>query len=279
MINYRHSFLGLVDEFLWVDGLPNYQDLTFKLNFPLKKGNLSVFGLAGTSSISGTQEDTTSMPGDIKLELGERTGSKTGVLGLNHVHFFSDRTRLVSNLSLSVTRPWERLDSIVDGEYTRMIGEEKFKQDRWLISSKLVKKFDAKNIATLGIMLEDHDVEYYENYETIIYDTPGGDSLALLPPLVSKEKNLYLFQAFAEWKHRFSKDLTLYGGLNYQHFFMNNSYSIEPRTSLKWRFKSNQSLSIGYGLHSQLQPFYFYFEKTPLTDDPWDRDNYAQTNR
>ena len=41
----------------------------------------------------------------------------------------------------------------------------------------------------------------------------------------------------------------------------------------------NQSLSIGYGLHSQLQPFYYYFEKTPLTDDLWDRDNYAQTNR
>ena len=201
------------------------------------------------------------------------------MLGLNHVHFFSDRTRLVSNLSLSITRPWERLDSLVNGEFTKFLGEERFKQDRWLISSKLIRKFNAKNIATLGLMLEDHYVEYYENYSSNIYNLSQGDSIVLLPPWVSKEDNLFVFQAFAEWKHRFSNDLTLYSGLNYQHFFMNNSYSIEPRTSLKWRFKSNQSLSIGYGLHSQLQPFYFYFEKTPLTDDPWDRDNYAQTNR
>ena len=128
-------------------------------------------------------------------------------------------------------------------------------------------------------MLEDHFVEYYEQYNSIIYPTPGGDSLVLLPPRISKENNLVVFQSFMEWKHRFSNALTLYGGLNYQHFFMNHTYSIEPRTSLKWRFKENQSISVGYGLHSQLQPFFYYLVQTPLTDDIWDRDNYIQTNR
>ncbi len=279
LINYRHSTLGLVNDLLWVEGLPNYQDLTFKLNFPLKKGNFSVFGLAGTSKIAATKEDTASYPGDLKLELGERTGSKTAVLGLQHVHFFSDRTRIVSNLSISFSRPWERRDSLVNGEYTKLIGEEKQKQDRWLVSSKLVRKFNAKNIATLGVKLEDHFVEYYEQYDALIYDTPGGDSLVLLPPWVSSEDNLFILQGFAEWKHRFSNDLTLYGGINLQYFFMNNSHAIEPRANLKWRFKKDQSLSIGYGLHSQLQPFFFYLFKTPLSDDPWDRENYFQTNR
>jgi hypothetical protein len=278
-INYRHSMLGLVDELLWVDGLPNYQDLSFKLNFPLKKGNFSVFGLAGTSSIAGTKEDSTSSPSDITLELGERTGSNTGIIGLKYVHFFSDRTRLVSNLSLSLTNSWERLDSLVNGEYTKFLGEEKFKQDRWLVSSKLVRKFNAKNIATLGVKLEDHFVEYYEQYDAFIYDTPEGDSLVLLPPWVSSEDNLFILQGFAEWKHRFTTNLTLYGGVNFQYFFMNQSYAIEPRANLKWRFKKNQSLSIGYGLHSQLQPFFYYLVKTPLTDDPRDRENYIQTNR
>ncbi len=278
VINYRHSFLGLVNELLWVDGLPNYQDLTFKLNFPFKKGNLSVFGLAGTSIISESRPDTASNPAS-GLTLGRRTGSKTGVLGLEHVHFFSDRTRLVSNLSLSLTRPWERLDTLVNDVYTGYIGEARYKQDRWLLSSKLVGKFNAKNIATLGVMVEDHFVEYYQDYESFINGMPEGDSLVPLPPWISKEDNLFLFQGFAEWKHRFTNDLTLYGGLNYQHFFMNNSKAFEPRTSLTWRFKTNQSLSIGYGLHSQLQPFYYYFIKTSLTDDLWDRDNYVQTNR
>jgi hypothetical protein len=279
VINYRHSLLGLVDELLWVGVVPSFQDLSFKLNFPLKKGNLSVFGLGGTSNIAGSLEDSTSTPGISTRGLSERSGSSTGVIGVKHVHFFSERTRIVSNLSLSFSRPWERLDSLVDGEITRLVGEERFKQDRFLVSSKVVKKFNAKNVATLGVNLEDHFVEYYEQYQANIYDTPGGDSLVLLPPWISKEDNLIVLQGFAEWKHRFSNDLTLYGGVSYQHFFYNHSYAIEPRANLKWRFRRNQSLSIGYGLHSQLQPYFYYLFKTPLSDDEWDRDNFAQTNR
>ena len=279
LINYRRSILALVDELLWVDGSPNYQDLSFKLNFPLEKGNFSIFGLGGTSRISASMDDTTSYPGNVTHELNERSGSKTGIIGLRYVHFFSDRTRIISNLAVSITRPWERQDSLIDGEFTKFLGEERYKQDRLLVSSKLVKKFNARNIATVGIMLEDHFVEYYERYDSRIVETAGGDSLFLLPPWISKENNLVVFQGFVEWKHRFTSNLTMYGGLNYQHFFMNHSYSLEPRASLKWKFKGNHSLSIGYGLHSQLQPFFYYLTKTPLTDDIWDRDNYIETNR
>ncbi len=279
LINYRRSVLGLVNDLLWVDGLPNYQDLSFKLNFPLKKGNLSVFGLGGASHISGVMEDTTTSTGNVSHKLVERTGSKTGVIGLKYVHFFSDRTRIISNVALSVTRPFERVDSLIDREYTKFLGEERFKQDRVLISSKLIRKFNARNTATIGISVEDHFVEYLDQYQSIIYNTPDGDSLVLLPPTISKENNMVVFQSFLEWKHRFSNDLTLYTGLNYLHFFLNNSYSLEPRASFTWRFKDNQSLSIGYGLHSQLQPFFYYFLKTPLTDDIWDRDHFVQSNR
>ena len=111
--------LGLVDELLWVEGLPNYQDLSFKLNYPLKKGNFSVFGFGGTSRITGTIDDTTSYPGNVTHELAERTGSKTGVIGFNYIHFFSDRTRIINNLAISLTRPFERVDSVIDGEFTK----------------------------------------------------------------------------------------------------------------------------------------------------------------
>ncbi|MCK4990608.1 MAG: carboxypeptidase regulatory-like domain-containing protein, partial [Bacteroidales bacterium] len=121
LINYRRSMLGLVDELLWVNGLPNYQDLSFKLNFPLKRGNLSVFGLGGASRIAGSQADTASYPGNVTHELVERTGSKTGVIGLKYVHFISDRTRIISNLALSLTRPYERVDSLIDGEITKLV--------------------------------------------------------------------------------------------------------------------------------------------------------------
>jgi hypothetical protein len=279
LINYRYSLLGLVDELLWVDALPYYQDLSFKLNFPLKKGNLSVFGLAGVSHITGQMEDTTTHTGNDIYELVERSGAKTGVIGLKYVHFFSERTRIVSNLALSGSRSSERQDSLVNGHKTRMVGEEEFREDRLLISSKLIKKFNARNTATMGILLEDNKVDYLSRDRSLIYSLPGPDSLVLLPPRISKEDHLVVFQSFMEWKHRFTNKLTLYTGLNYQHFFYNNSFAIEPRANLRWRFKEKHSISIGYGLHSTLQSFFYYLVRTPLNDDLWDIDNYTESNQ
>lgn len=48
-------------------------------------------------------------------------------------------------------------------------------------------------------------------------------------------------------------------GLHGQYFTLSNSWSIEPRFSIKWKFKPNQSLAFGTGTYSQLLPFYQYF--------------------
>jgi hypothetical protein len=60
---------------------------------------------------------------------------------------------------------------------------------------------------------------------------------------------------------------------------MNHSFAFEPRASLRWNFSNKQSLSLGYGLHSQIQPFFHYLIKTYTGDDPWERENYIETNR
>jgi len=279
LINFRYSLLGLVDDLLWVDALPFYQDLSLKLNFPLKKGNLSVFGLAGASHITGKMDDTTTYTGNDVHELVEMSGSRTGVIGLKYVHFFSDRTRIISNLALSGSRSVERTDSLINGQKTRMIGEEDFKDYSLLFSSKLVKKFNARNVATIGLLLEDNKVDYLSMDRSILYRNPDGDSLVLLPARIAKEDHLMVFQSFMEWKHRFTNKLTLYTGLNYQHFFYNNSFAIEPRASLRWNFKENQSISIGYGLHSTLQAFFYYLVRTPLSGNLWDVEPYTETNQ
>src|SRR5207247_2174132 len=52
---YRYSTLKLFESLkikIGTDAIPNYQDISFKLNFPDKKGgSLSVFGMGGTSKI------------------------------------------------------------------------------------------------------------------------------------------------------------------------------------------------------------------------------------
>jgi hypothetical protein len=280
LVNFRASLLGLVDELLWVEALPHYQDLTFKLNFPTKRGKISVFGFGGNSRITGKQkDDANSQPGR-ELEVAETTGSRTAAVGFKHMHFLSSRTRIISDLVLSTTTPFILVDSLVNEEATRRLVTNNYSEDKILLSSRLRTKLGAKNSMNAGFMLENNMADYrLENEYDLYHGTSQGDSLVIYPPRVFQDNRLFVLRGFAEWKHRFSNSLTLYTGLNYLHFFMNHSRSLEPRTSFLWNFSDRQSISLGYGLHSQLQPFFYYLIKTYTSEDPWDRENYIETNR
>jgi hypothetical protein len=75
-----------------------------------------------------------------------------------------------------------------------------------------------------------------------------------------------LAQAFVHGKYNISEQLTLNAGLHSQKFFLNNSVSIEPRLGLKYAVNSKSSFSLGYGLHSQMQPINVYFLQTQNAD-------------
>lgn len=278
MFNVRFSLLGLVDELLWVGALPHYQDINFKVNFPIKKGKVSVFGFGGNSWIKGIQDDSLHSTPMYKRQITQESGARSGVVGLKHIHFLSDRTRLVSDIAVSRSSTYLRYDSLVNDEISREVISNTYQEDKILISSKIRSKLNAKNSLNTGLSLENNFVDYYLDNEIELFSVPGGDSLVEYPPNILKNDKLFVFNGFIEWKHRFNNSLELYTGLNYTHFFMNNSSALEPRASLRWYFSDNQTISLGYGSHSQLHPFFYYFIRTPNTDDKWDRENYTETN-
>jgi len=279
MFNLRVSLLGLVDELLWVDALPRYQDLSFKMNFPYKKGRISIFGFGGTSRITGIEDDSASSTPMYNVQITDESGANTAVVGLKNVHFLGNKSRIISDIAYSTNRSSQRHDSLVNGVFTRTFYINHFMEDRVLISSRLLTKINARNSVNFGLFLENNFVEYRFQNESILYPGSYGDSLVVLPPKVMKDNNLAVFRSHIEWKHWFTNTLSLYTGLNYLHFFMNNSRSLEPRTNLRWSFTEKQTLSLGYGLHSQLHPFFHYLTQTYVTDDLWDRENYVETNR
>ena len=75
-----------------------------------------------------------------------------------------------------------------------------------------------------------------------------------------------MIQPYAQWKYRITDKLTLNAGLHYQHFLYNNSWSLEPRAGIKWQLPYRQSLSAGFGMHSQTQPIFVYFTQR---EDLW----------
>jgi hypothetical protein len=68
-----------------------------------------------------------------------------------------------------------------------------------------------------------------------------------------------LLRGFLQWQHKFSDNFLINAGISNQFFLLNNANAVEPRFGMKYSINKKQSLSLGGGLHSQLQPIYVYF--------------------
>lgn len=136
LINYRYSTLGVISA-LGIDlgtgvAVPQYQDITFKLNFPTKKiGRISIWGIGGVSNIT-IESDTSE---NLFAGANERTDfySKTGVIGLSHKYFINPKTFTELVMAYSYTKSGGAIDRYDDNNvYFNVIGFSKNKKKHQL---------------------------------------------------------------------------------------------------------------------------------------------------
>ena len=280
LANYRYSTLSVIDKLglnLGVGAIPEYQDLSFKLHIPTRSGHMSVFGVGGTSHIALGQ-DRESGSNSYDTPEGYRTvnGSDMGLIGASLMHFFDENTRIENRVALSGNGVTTTIDSLAPAGAKRFYHEN---NAQWKLGwySDLVKKFNARNTLEAGISLENHSISYIDSIYTG-WTNQQTDREYLLQTNTQKN-NLLLIQGYAQYQHRFSNRFSIYGGLHYQQFTLNNTQSLEPRFSLEWKPRENQSLSLGYGYHAQLQPLFLYFVETFVPEGPLlQQGRYIQTN-
>ncbi|HOS85312.1 MAG TPA: TonB-dependent receptor, partial [Bacteroidales bacterium] len=63
---------------------------------------------------------------------------------------------------------------------------------------------------------------------------------------------------YIQSKYDISEYLSITGGVHANYFALNSNYSIDPRVGASWKFLPNQTLSLGYGKHSQLEDLRMY---------------------
>ncbi len=263
IFNYRYSTLGLLSavgiDFGTGAAIPQYQDITFKINAPTKKlGQFTIFGVGGISYIEFL--DSESGEEDFYSNQGEdsRAGSDMGVLGLTHNYFYKNEASGRVILAVSGWNTAFNADSlsIIDGSPTRT-DELEFTQLKYTAGYQYNQKLNAKNLIKAGVQFDVFDLRLTneqlvaENTYFLVQDYNG------IAPLL---------QSFVQWQHRFTDKVTLNSGIHHQHFFLNNTWIVEPRINLRYQFKERQSVSIGAGLHSQMQPLQSYFVETNYTD-------------
>ena len=83
--------------------------------------------------------------------------------------------------------------------------------------------------------------------------------------LRNSAENTTLLQVYAQWKYRITQNLTLNSGINSMFYGLSNTSSVEPRVGLNYA-KGKGSVSVAYGLHSNLQPILVYFYQTQNAD-------------
>lgn len=275
IINYRYSVLSLMDKigFDMGGGVPEYQDLTMKLNFPTKKaGTFSLFAIGGLSNI--VFEDTDSEGGtsyDTGNDSRTRNGSKMGLAGFTHRFFPDKKSNIYTTLSASLQGVATQIDSTFEDREDKRFFGEGHQEVKLSASTKYTRKFNSKNTMKAGVSFESYFIDYEDSVDGAVYSPPLD---FYVKDLNTHEDGLNLIQAFGELQHKFTDNLTLYGGLHFQHFFFNSTNAIDPRVSLSYQTKGGPKFSLAYGKHSQVQPLYTYF----VEDFNQNTGEYKQTN-
>jgi hypothetical protein len=255
MANFRYSTLEVMHaagmNFGTGAAIPAYKDLSFKVNIPLERGRISVFGLGGNNSIAmlASKEDD-SQYGFSGLDL--YNSNRMGVLGVNHVHYINDDARFTNTFAVSgIESSADIFDLSFDPDREKI--KEILGEVKYTFSSKYSHRFNSRNYLNTGIVYDFFDVKYNgrqldplgEKYLHYL-DNSGGMGFARL---------------FTEWQHRFSDEFSINTGIHSSMLFLNDSYAVEPRFGMKWEFTQGQSVNFGAGMHSQTQMKAVYFSQ------------------
>ena len=152
LLNYRYSTLGVISALginLGVgDAVPQYQDLTFKINVPTKKaGRFTLWGIGGTSYINfdaSGEIDSTNLYSNPDEESGFK--SQTGVIGASHKYFFGKKTFSELVLAYSVNNTTGTGDTLAENGAKFNVYGFKRQQQKASANFKVNHKVNAKNM-------------------------------------------------------------------------------------------------------------------------------------
>lgn len=262
LMNYRYSTLSIFKalniDFGTGAAVPQYQDATFKADFATKKcGKFSLWGIGGLSYVAlleSDKKDGKDLYGYSARDTYFR--SNVGATGISHIILLKNNAYVKTNIGIS-------------GQYNNIIADridtafktpknlkpeyrQKTQNIRYSLNTTYNKKFNSRNFVNGGV--------YAEVYNTLFIDSIDNTfGYNTFRTLRKYEGTTSLIRGFVQWQHKFTDNLFLNTGISNQYFMLNNSNAVEPRIGLKYSINKKQSLSLGGGLHSQLQPIYVYF--------------------
>jgi hypothetical protein len=262
LIDYRYStlsvFKALNIDFGTGSAVPQYQDITFKTDVSTERaGKFSFWGIGGLSYVALLESDKKA--GQDLYGYSSRDTyfrSNVGASGISHTYLFKNNAYLKTNIGASATYNYISADRIDTAFKTPKNLKPEYRQEtktiRYNFNTTYNKKFSAKDFINLGV--------YTDLFNTLFVDsTDDIFGVNTFVTLRDYKGSTALLRGFMQWQHKFTDNFLINAGISNQFFVLNNANAVEPRVGLKYSVSNKQSLSLGGGLHSQLQPIYIYF--------------------
>ena len=252
LLNYRYATSGLLNAVVDLDmqGMPNYQDASFKLNFPSKCGaSTTIIGFGGNSNIYWLEStrDTTveksEMSDFIHYDVDEYMDNKSGVIGVSHTRPLGQNAYLRVITSASTVINSYRTDSVsTETRVPQLRAGANFQRSKYALRAFINTRINAKNSLRAGFTIEKQDFALNDSMLIVhsgtfrtLRDFNGSD---------------YLASPYLQWQHRLSQQMRLNIGMNANYQHSTHSFAPEPRLGISWEPMQGNTLNFAYGLHS-----------------------------
>lgn len=258
LFNYRYSYSAIVDKISGTDEGMDYQDLSFKINLPTRRtGTFSLWGVGLLDHIKQKQEDNMDKWEDVQDRVKQEYNFQKGILGLSHHLPLPEDAYLRSTAAISYSGVNGTLDEADENLRFHRMGEIKNNTANLIFSSYYNRRYSARHTNRSGLTLTGM------NYQI---DLKSSSNVSLYEPMVQYVKEngqTAALSAFSNSLISLGNTWKLDLGVTAHYFALNHGWSIEPRASLKWQYRTDQSLAFAYGLHSRRERIEYYYTRVP----------------
>ena len=267
IFNYRYGFSTIARKLKLIETYGSqydFQDLSFKLNFPTKKaGTFSLFALGFIDKSWDVELDIEDIHSI--YDASDQDGRiYNAFVGASHkIHFdnkWTWRTTLAYNMQHNKA-DMEYWGLIFDANH-KPVGFEgknypfsylKQNEDRAVFNTELSKQVTPRWLMQIG-------GEYSHRFFDLNFRTAENVYEPVSPsPYYATEDNTGLASIFWSNLWKPADNLSINFGFSGSYFLLSKDFSLEPRASVKWEPGERHSISLGYGLHSMIEKLDAYF--------------------
>lgn len=260
LMNYRYSTLALLRQagfqLAYDNSSSGFQDLSFNLHFKQgNKGSLNLFGVGGISQIwltppKDTAEWDKPIPNFSDYYMSDYK-TRTGSIGFNYTYLLDEKSYLRVVGVATANRITGAEDTLSKLIVPFSISRDDHTSGRYATTISYNRKFSARTALRAGVFVN----RLFFNSFASVYNRVSKTT----DTLQNAKGGAWLIQPYAQIRYRITEKLTFTGGFHSLYFFLNDTYSFEPRAALAYNMNEKQSFTFAYGLHGQTLPIGTYF--------------------